>query len=217
MNPTTAPRRTPTKPAGWIYLIHTRDDPTMYVGQTTTPVWSRVNAHRKRQPWGGRIKPGRDGYTILRRVESLGDPTLNAIALDLAEAEEIARWHPSDNANRPDPEVFRARLERAMVNPTDFTPRPRRWARTGPLNGRAVASEAWGRGVPWRVVGFALLSAAWVVLVGRVAGAMPNPTAPWVAIPMAAVLGPAVTVGLYRYATRPRRRRRTYRRRGRRR
>src|ERR1044072_7873258 len=116
MNPSIAPRRTPTKPAGWIYLIHTWDDPQMYVGQTVTPVWSRVNAHRKNQPWGPRIRPGRDGPTILRPAEASGAaspaaPAMGAVLRALAEAEEIQRWEPSDNANRPDPAVFQARLQ----------------------------------------------------------------------------------------------------------
>lgn len=215
MNPTAAPRLAPTKPAGWIYLIHTWDDDRKYVGQTTTPVWQRINAHRKDKPWGREIRPGRDGYTILRRVESLGEPSLDAIALDLAEAEAIAEWHPSDNAHRPDPQVFRDRLALARIDPTAWASTPRRGVApvARPTPGRTRPPAA--RPIPWRTFGFVILSAAWVVITARLTADATNPTTPWVAIPIAALLGPVATVGLYRKATRrtPRRRYRRRRRR----
>jgi len=212
MNPTIAPRRTPTKPAGWIYLIHTWDDPQMYVGQTVTPVWSRVNAHRKNQPWGPRIRPGRDGYTILRRVESSGDPAIDAVLLDLAEAEEIQRWEPSDNANRPDPAVFQARLQ-ALRAGVPVAPRfaPAVVAERSPV-GRWRGAPRARRPVPWRGVGFAALSVLCVIVGLRLSAAWPNPADPWVVVPIAAILGPAAIVGIYRRCTRPRPRRRRTRR-----
>lgn len=212
MNPTARPRRTPTKPAGWIYLIHTWDDPHKYLGQSRRPVPQRVNEERKTMPWGADILPGRDGYTILRRVESLGSPHLDAIALDLAEAEEIQRWTPSDNANRPDPAMFRQRLQAARDAPAPpWTPRrpapptaPRRPSRTP--RQRPTRRRPVGR---WRAVGLVLLAATWALTVGRVAVAWPDPAAPWVAAPVAALLGPALTVRLYRRSLgRSRRRRR---------
>lgn len=235
MNPTADPtrstRRPNTKPAGWIYVIHTWDDPTKYVGQTTHPVWSRVKGHRRDKPWGDDIKPGRDGYTILRRVDSTGDVMLDAILLDLAEAEEIQRLTPSDNANRPDPQVFRDRLAAAArgeyVGPAQRTPGGR-WAPSlgpKPNHLRPIppprrqpartqrATPTRRRGIPWRGVGVAVLVVAWVVLAARVSGHTTNPTTPWVVIPMAAVLGPWVTVAAWAKATRGGRKRRRARRR----
>ena len=193
----------------------------MYVGQTVTPVWSRVNAHRKDKPWGLDIKPGRDGYTILRRVESTGIPALDKIALDLAEAEEIQRLTPSDNAHRPDPQVFRNRLAAAQrggaVGPT-ARPTPARWVPpSDPTRGAGRTQRrvpARRRGVPWRGIGVALLVVLWVYVAVRISAHTTNPTTPWVMIPMAAVLGPWGTVALWARAARGgrKRRRRTYRR-----
>jgi hypothetical protein len=213
----------------------------MYVGQTVQPVWQRVNGHRADKPWGRDIKPGRDGYTILRRVESCGNPTIDAILLDLAEAEEIQRWTPSDNANRPNPQVFRARLAQLGYNPTaPHTPTGRPWpsALGKPVDPGAIpapvfrgATRPTPRGTPttgprtpqraapqqarvsWRAVGFLILSLTWAVIAERLCAHAVNPTTPWIVIPMGALLGPAITVGLYRKATRPRRKRRSSRRR----
>lgn len=224
MNPTADPTRSTrqanAKPAGWIYVIHTWDDPTKYVGQTTQPVWSRVRGHRKDKPWGPDIKPGRDGYTILRRVDSTGDIMLDAILLDLAEAEEIQRLTPSDNANRPDPQVFRDRLSataRGKAVGSARRPTQGRWApalgaqpdhlkpiprppRGTPQTPRRGPTRR--RGVPWRGLGVAALVIAWVVLATRVSEHTTNPTTPWVVIPMAAVLGPWATVALWARAAR---------------
>lgn len=208
------PRATPTKPAGWIYLDHTWDDPHKYVGQTRRPVWQRVNEERKTMPWGPQIKPGRDGYTILRRVESSGNPAIDAILLDLAEAEEIARWVPSDNVNRPDPEVFVGRLADAYAGrPTSTVGTPRRptvgTPRTAP-RGSVRSPRTTGRGVPWAVVGWAALAVLWAVVGVAVFGDAPSPRTPWVAVPVMTVLGPALTVGMTRraFGGRPKRRRR---------
>lgn len=235
MNPTADPTRSTrqanAKPAGWIYVIHTWDDPTKYVGQTERPPYKRVREERKTFPWGHTIKPGRDGYTILRRVESTGDIMLDAILLDLAEAEEIQRLTPSDNANRPNPQVFRDRLAAAARGePVGSTRNPTapRWVaalgprpdhlkpipppRRGPARTQRVAPTR-RRGIPWRRLGVGVLVVAWVVLATRITAHAANPTTPWVVIPMAAVLGPWATVTLWARAARGGRKRRRPRRR----
>lgn len=204
-----------TKPAGWIYLIHTIDDPNKYIGQASRPVWTRVNEHRRLQGWGPDILPGRTGYTILRRVEATGSPVLDAIALDLAEAEEIQRRHPTENAYRPDPEVFRERYANVRAGRPAvprFTPRTPRGTRSRPT--RAVPRGTWGRRV--RAVGVLVLAVAWAVGAVRlgvpVGEAAQAPWVPWVAGPVASALGPALTLHMWRNAGRkPRRRRRRHR------
>lgn len=218
--PRSAPRNTPTKPAGWVYLIHTWDDATKYVGQSSRPVWQRVNEERRTLPWGGDIKPGRDGYTILRRVDSTGDPARDAILLDLAEAEAIAQWTPSENALRPDPAVFRARLaalDRGGAGlPSWGPPATPRFTGRGtrpPTVGRGRGTTRRNpRGVPWRTVGFAVLAAAWVALAVLIFKDAPNPRTVWIVVPIAAAFGPLATVGAYRRTVHPKRRRRRRRR-----
>lgn len=231
--PTPTNRRgAPTIAAGWVYLIHTWDDPRMYVGQSARPPFRRVNEERRTMPWGPDIKPGREGYTILRRVESSGDPTIDAILLDLAEAEEIRRLNPTDNRNRPDPAVFVARLAAARAgtivgDPWGTDPfgtgrrgrAPRSAPRRAPRQPRRTTPT--GRvpdrgGDPWvwlKAAAFVALSALSVIVALPVAQAWPNPTAPWVIVPVAAVLGPvgvalAVRRAFGRAPVRRRRRRR---------
>lgn len=184
---------TAAKPAGWIYVQHTAADPEKYAGQSSRPVWNRINEERRTLPWGRDILPGRTGYTIVRRVESLGHPTLDAIALDLAEAEVIQERHPTENANRPHPQIFRDRLAAALAardagtlpdpgspmpwaipRPTaSRTPRPT--ASRGAARGAIPRARAVGRGVGAAVrgVGYAVaavgllavgLLSAWVAL-----------------------------------------------------
>lgn len=199
-----------TAPAGWIYLIHVAGDPNAYIGQTVQPPGLRIEHHRRTQDWGDKILPGRNGYTIIRRVENYGSPALNAIALDLAEAEEIQRRNPTYNGNRPDPAIFHARMAAALTNPTgNPTPRtpratPRVTARVGahPTRGRGVARPTPRKGIPWGLiaripVGFAF---AWVALrVGtNVSHQTGTPWWPWVLTPIAFLIGPAITVGLLR-------------------
>jgi hypothetical protein len=216
VSPTAIPRSTPTKAAGWIYMLHTAYDTQKYVGQSKRPVWKRVAEERKTFPWGCDILPGRDGYTILRRVPSLGNPLLDEIALDLAEAEEIQKWHPSENAHRPDPQVFRDRLALARVNPTLLVAQGRGAVpRKGPPavpRGRAKTPPH-RRPFPWRGVLFVAVGVLCALAVGRMSPYFPNPTVAWVVIPMAAVLGPAWVFRIVHNAIHPRPRRRSRRRR----
>ena len=211
VGPTTTPRKAPTKPAGWVYVQHTSYDPTKYVGQSKRPVWNRINEERRTFPWGADILPGRDGYTILRRVESLGNPTLDAIALDLAEAEEIARLHPTENANRPNPTVFRARLADAVgspLPPPTFAPVGRR---RGAIVGRPTVAARKARPFPWRTVVAAIVGVTWGLVGLRLSLTFPNPTVPWVVVPVAAFVGPPLTFAWWRrhvLKRRPARRRR---------
>lgn len=212
-------------PAGWIYLIHTVDDPNAYIGQTTQPPGLRIEHHRRTQQWGDRILPGRRGYTIIGRVDSYGSPTLNAIALDLAEAEQIQRRNPTYNGNRPDPAIFHARMAAALAahkndpttNPTTRTPHrtPRPTTRVGrtPTRGRGVGRPKPRRGIPWGVVGRIPVGLvfAWVALrVGlNVAHNTGTPWWPWVLTPVAFLIGPVIVVGLLRswgWLPKPRRR-----------
>lgn len=209
-------------------------DPTKYIGQTTEPVPVRVKRHRLPlerggQTWGHEILPGRQGYTILRRVESSGDPGIDAMLLDLAEAEEIARWVPSENTHRPDPQVFRDRLTEATARgratptaapilglfgtPSPPTRRPNVGARMSPTGGVARAP----RPVPWGGILRVALGVVWGFIVGRVAAATGVEWAPWAAVPVAAFVGPLLTIAWVRRAFRvaPRRGRRGATRRGR--
>lgn len=211
------PTRQAVRPAGWIYLVHTVADATKYIGQTSQPVPSRINQHRRAltdggQTWGHTILPGRQGYTILRRVESLGHPVLDAIALDLAEAEEILRWTPTENTNRPNPQVFRDRLAARMGRPLPPVPTARPGVARVPQTPVAVRVPT----LPWRKLGWIVLGCVWAYVAWwfattAVANGLPWAWAPWAFVPAAAVIGPALTV---RFVThKPRRRRRTRRRR----
>jgi hypothetical protein len=231
-----------TEPAGWIYVQHTATDPVKYAGQSSRPVWNRINEERRTLPWGRDILPGRTGYTIVRRVESLGHPTLDAIALDLAEAEVIQERHPTENANRPDPRVFRDRLAAAqtahaagtLTDPMTqtpwappraerpHTPRPRGASRGQAPRARTVGDivGAVARGVGRAVTAMVLITVgvgcAWVALhVARPVGVETGtPWLPWACVPIAFVLGPT---WLYQSVVNPPRKRRVYRSRRRRR
>lgn len=204
-DPTTRPIVGPTVAAGWIYVHHTRRDPTKYVGQTIRPPWVRIREERRTFTWGAELLPGRDGYSIVCRVESEGDPTIDAVLLDLAEAEAIRRLDPTENRNRPDPEIFRARLAaaRAGLLPTP-RPRPRRAGRVRPFR-HPTGGGRTRRGVPWRTVGRALLAVAWAIVGLMMTVHSGNPTTPWVVVPIAAVLGPPLTIHFL--SGKPRRRR----------
>jgi hypothetical protein len=204
-----------TKPAGWIYLVHTAADPNKYIGQAARPVWTRINEHRRCQEWGPDILPGRTGYTIIRRVEATGNPTLDAIALDLAEAEEIQRRHPTENTYRPDPQVFRDRYANVLAGRPATPPRTPsrvpRGSRTRPT-GRTPRGT-WGHRA--RGAGILVLAVVWAVAAVRVGipvgEAAQAPWVPWVAAPVAFALGPALTLNKWRSAgrrTHHRRRRR---------
>jgi hypothetical protein len=226
MNPTArpagTPRRNPTTPAGWIYLHHTGYDPHKYVGQSKRPVWNRINEERRTFPWGADLLPGRAGYTILRRVESCGDTAADAILLDLAEAEEIQRWWPTENANRPDPQVFRQRLAALHADPAGGRDGGASWgSRVAPVRARPPRPAPAPRSAPlprehrWRRVGFVILAIFCAVVAGRVTAHAHNPTTPWVVVPVVAVMGPTIAFHLFDRATRrrpARRRRRTRRR-----
>lgn len=221
LGPTATPRRAPTKPAGWVYLIHTWDDDRKYGGQTSQPPWRRIQRHRNTQRWGSQIMPGRDGYTILRRVDSCGDPARDAILLDLAEAEEIDKWQPTENVLRPDPQLFRRRLaayDAGLIvgfSPTNPTRLPGLGAPTASWGSTAVGRPRRSpRRIPWGSIRFAVLSVLSVIVVWRLGAPWANPRAPWVVLPMAALLGPVAIVGLARKVTQPPRRRRSRRRRG---
>jgi hypothetical protein len=200
----------------------------MYVGQSTRPPGRRVEEHRRLMPWGHAILPGRNGYTIVRRVESSGNPTIDAILLDLAEAQEIRRLNPTDNLNRPDPGVFEARLAAARaalaaeapwgpdpfgaghpVGTSQVAPRRRRGA--GPSRARGGRGQVAPRDplMVLKVVGFIALAMPCGALAVWLAAALPYPEAPWVAAPIAAVLGPAWIAKAVRDSWgKPRRRRR---------
>ena len=191
--------------------MHTYTDPAKYIGQTKQPVPKRVNRQRLPldkggQTWGHEILPGRQGYTILQRVESTGDPTLDAIALDLAEAEMIAQWHPSENTNRPNPQVFRDRLAEASRG----APTPSRGASRGtshkprPTAPRRPATPPVGRShrLPWDSVGRLLLATVWGVGALRVGLATGGEWVPWAAVPIAVGLGPTATRWWWRHMVR---------------
>lgn len=230
---------TATPPAGWIYMQHTADDPKKYVGQSKRPVWERIREERRTFTWGADLLPGRRGYTILMRVESLGHPTLDAIALDIAEADMIAKHHPSENAYRPDPQMLRARLAAAqeahaqgmLPDPGTYvpwapprptkphTPRPVGFRGGRPTGvprarrvGNAVGSAARGVvGVVFAVTLAAVgVGAAWVALqVSRPVGAELG--APWVPWVCVPVALLFAPAWLYQRAVNPPRRRRVYR------
>lgn len=211
-----------TRPAGWIYVIHTATDRTKYVGQTVQPPWVRIERHRNTQRWGGEILPGRDGYTIIRRIDSYGDATLDAIALDLAEAEEIRRLDPTENGNRPDPAIFHARMAAALGNPTGGrTPRPPRpTTPTGrrtphPTRTRGAARVRHRKPFPWGLLLRIPVGLVWAWAAVRVGVNVATQTGaawwPWVLGVVAFFLGPVLTVAALRsWGWLPRKRRRRY-------
>lgn len=230
---------TATPPAGWIYMQHTAADPKKYVGQSKRPVYRRIQEERRTFTWGPQILPGRQGYTILMRVESLGHPVLDAIALDLAEAEMIALHHPSENANRPDPEMLRRRLAAAqqthaeglLLDPTAYVPwKPPRAAR--PTTPRPTGSRGDSRGAVPRarrvgdavgsvargVVGVVTAMGLIAVGIGAtwVAFLMARPVGielghPWVPWVVTPMVGLLAPAWLYHRMVNPPRRRRVYR------
>jgi hypothetical protein len=203
-----------TRPAGWIYLIHITGDPVAYVGQTVQPPGVRIEWHRRNQPWGSQILPGRQGYTIIRRVDTYGSPTLDAIALDLAEAEEIERRNPTFNGNRPDPAIFHARMADALTDPTAnptarparrsprSAPHPTRPVGGNPTRPRGVPRPMGRRGFPWGLVGRCIVGAAWAWVALRVGVNVAHNTGtpwwPWVATPVAFLIGPVLSVAVLR-------------------
>jgi len=242
MNPTTRPTTNPTRrpttprparPAGWIYLLHTTNDPTKYVGQTSVPVPQRVRQHRRPleqggQRWGHEILPGREGYTILARVESFGDPFLDAIALDLVEAEMIQKWTPSENTNRPNPQVFRDRLAAAQRTtgagrpnaPRGPNPTTPRWVGgLGPMDihgnptthptTRPTANPTHrptrhpttrSNGQRWALVIRLVLGVVLGVVAARATAHTGPPWWPWAFTAATAVLGPFGVIGAFRWA-----------------
>jgi len=212
VTPVGRPTNYPTVPAGWIYLHHTAQDPHKYVGQTIRPPYKRINEERRTFPWGAELLPGRQGYTIVARVESEGDPVVDGVLLDLAEAVAIQRYHPTENINRPDPAVFHERL--ALARAGLYRPTPRVSRGVGPAaptvgsRGRAVGRRSRGRGVS---VGRLVLAALWGVFAFALCVQGGTVGAAWEVVPIAALLGPTVTVRLFRPGRR--RRSRPYRRR----
>jgi hypothetical protein len=190
MNPPVRPPRGRTVLAGSIYCIHTHDDPRAYVGQTGGPVGRRVDSHRLRQLWGHTIRPGRGGYHVVTRVESSGDPTRDEILLDLAEAIAIRDINPTFNDLRPDPTIFRNRLAAYDAGTLQAASQP----------SRRVPALSWGR---------VILATLWAVVALMVTAGGPNPTTPWVAVPIAIFVGPWITLRMF--AKQPSRRRRARR------
>lgn len=152
-----------------------------YVGKVKAPttihqrVWGKSSsAHTSpesvaRDPWKATILPGRSGYRQLEVVYATGDAMEDDARLRRAEAYWIDRLKATRNIVRP-------------IRPAGKAiPPPRRPARSAVLPRRPAMRP--------RVFVLLALALAIGYLTARVALYMPWPAAPWVASPVAGVMG----------------------------
>lgn len=173
----TAPRRL----YGVVYeliLTDTPPDICEYIGRTrdlrrrmaTTGSGHRSPTSIARDPWKARIRPGAAGYRILHRVYSTGDERVDAELLKIAESDLIDKR----NAKRNDVRPVRPRVHEARRRPA-----------RQPIRRTAAQSRAAAR-AKRRLIALAFLAVLFAIPVGNVAAAMPQPEAPWVAVPTVA-------------------------------
>lgn len=185
---------------GYVYELFTTrpdlDGEHPYVGMTTErTIHRRVHGPKghtspasvAKDSWKARIRKGSAGYRRLETVYATGDPEADEASLRRAEAFWIDRIRPKHNAVRP---VRPARHEQVT-----FPARPKRVQIARPPSKRAEAAAKARARTRRRVSGFLLLFvavtavAAWFIL----SMGLPWPAAPWVASPVAGLLGAVPT------------------------
>lgn len=181
------------RPFGAVYCVQTPADPDKYVGKAgprkrrdggTSPCAParRVEEHRRNQPWGHEISPGRAGYRVLEWVlESGHGRAYDEANLRYREAVWISRVNPTENDVRPIPVPPEQALAHKPAPVMPPVPAPVR---------RTTAAPRRRRRVPWfRLVSFAGWVVFWAAILIRPLSASPYPWAPW-------ALGPALALVL---------------------